>query len=63
VGPHRGWQGALADDDRVEELDRDVPGVGQGATLADRQQPAAAIERVGQVARRGDQRCGRLSHW
>ena len=57
---HGRRQRPLADDDRVEELDGHVAGVGERPTGARHEQPPAVIERGRQLARRGHEGGGRL---
>ena len=49
-------QGALADDDGVEELDDDVVGVGGCPAGSRHDQAPAPLERVGEVLRTVDER-------
>ncbi len=52
----------LADDDRMEELDGDVPRIGEPPSLAGCEQSATTTERTGKIASRGHQGRGVFAH-
>jgi hypothetical protein len=60
AGEGEGGEGALAHDDRVDELDGDVLGVGGAGAVAENQQPPTSGEPVGHVAAGHAQRLGLL---